>query len=395
MILSLGIIKTNSFKVENKLIILLILGEKKMKKRYYFLISFIILSVGIWFFGSTTHSNLEGKDAEKLEEFMEEKAKEVNFNGTVLVTKDGKVILSKGYGYADQDKKIKNTPETVFHIASLSKSFTALSILQLEEKGELSTNDTISNYFPDFPNGEKIKIHHLLNHTSGLPELLTLVKKDEEHSLEELYNAVKESKLDFEPGEKYAYSNSGYLLLALILEQQSEMTMADYMQKNILEPAGMEHTYFVTSPEGVAVGYENMGKPTDIIDISIAYGSGNILSTTSDLLLFEQAINNGKLLSKETVKKMQEPSTNAAPFGIVKYAYGWNVSDSWYSFNHRAVAHSGGFTGFRNFFLRFPDDGVTVIILSNNQSDLNVGGLSLEIASIILKERFWYIINKL
>jgi CubicO group peptidase (beta-lactamase class C family) len=370
-------------------------GDRKMKKRYYFLMGFIVLAVGIWFFGGTTHSNLEGNDAEQIEQFMEKKAKEVNFNGNVLVAKDGKVILSKGYGYANKDKNIENTPDTVFHIASLSKSFTALAILQLEEQGKLSTDDTISTYFPNFPNGEKIKIHHLLNHTSGLPELLTLVKKEEEHSIEGLYNAVKDSKLDFEPGEKYAYSNSGYLLLALILEKQSGMTMAEYMQKNILEPAGMEHTYFVTSPEGVAVGYENMDKPTDIIDISIAYGSGNLLSTTNDLLLFEQAINNGKLLSKEQVQKMQEPSTNAAPFGIVKYAYGWNVSDSWYSFNHRAVAHSGGFTGFRNFFLRFPDDGVTVIILSNNQSDLNVGGLSLEIASILLKERFWYIINKL
>ncbi|MCT8136849.1 beta-lactamase family protein [Anaerobacillus sp. CMMVII] len=324
-----------------------------MKKRYYILVSFVILGFIGWYFGSTTHSHLKGTDAEKLTAFMDQKASDIGFNGTVLVAKEGEVLFSKGYGYADKENEIANTPDTVFHIASLSKSFTALSILQLEELGKLQTEDPISNYFEDFPNGDRITVHHLLNHSSGIPELLSLVENGKEHTLEELYVAIKTAELEFEPGSKYSYSNSGYFLLALIIEKLSELSLADYIQEHIIEPAEMKHTYFVAAPVPQAIGYENMEEPTHLIDISIAYGAGNMLSITGDLLLFDKAINEGKLLSKKNVDKMQTGNINAAPFGIVQYGYGWSISESWYSFNHKAVAHVGGFTGFKNFLLRF------------------------------------------
>ncbi|MFA9556744.1 serine hydrolase domain-containing protein [Evansella sp. AB-rgal1] len=368
-----------------------------MKKRYIVLLFVVLLlfSLGIVAFvlGSTTHSNLKGTNTERLHTFMVQKTKELDFNGTVLVVRDEEVLLSEGYGYADLDNQVENSPDTIFNIASLSKSFTAVAILQLEEQGRLSIKDSITKYLADFPTRDDITVHHLLTHTSGLPELLSLVEHSKTHSLEELYEAVKNEELEFEPGKKYAYSNSGYLLLAMIIEQQSGMSLAEYIQANILDPAGMEHTYFEQSPEVTALGYENMGNISDLIDISIAYGAGNMLSTTGDLYLFDKAINEGQLLNQEQVEKMQNGYVNAAPFGIVKYGYGWNVSDSWYSYNRKSVAHAGGFPGFKNFFLRFPEENLTIVVLSNNQGKWSPSSLALELASIIFEERFWHIIN--
>jgi CubicO group peptidase (beta-lactamase class C family) len=366
-----------------------------MKKRYIAIIMIAFLPIAAMFFGSTTHSNLKGTDAEKLQTFMYKKAKDINFNGTVLVAKDGEVLFSKGYGYADQEKKIENKTDTVFHIASLSKPFTAVSILQLEEKGKLSTEDRLSKYFPDFPRGDEITIHQLLNHSSGIPELLKLVEHSNKYTTNEMVDVIKKAELEFKPGSKFSYSNSNYLLLALIIEKGSGLKISDYIEENIFIPAKMKHSFSDISPVESAIGYEKMSFPSHFIDISLAYGSGNLLSTSEDLLLFDGAIKDGTLLGEEQIRKMEEGYINTAPFGIVKYGYGWNVSTSWYSFNHKAIAHSGGYPGFKNFLLRFPEDDITIIILSNNTGEWNAGGLSLELASIVLKKRFWYFINKL
>jgi CubicO group peptidase (beta-lactamase class C family) len=128
-------------------------------------------------FRSTTHADLKGTDEEKLQTFMEQKREEIGFNGTILVAKHGEILLSRGYGYADFENKIDNTPDTVFPIASLSKSFTALSILQLEGQGKLSIDDRLNKYFDDFPNGDNITIHHLLTHSSGIPDILKITEK--------------------------------------------------------------------------------------------------------------------------------------------------------------------------------------------------------------------------
>lgn len=340
---------------------------------------------------STNHSNLKGDLRQKLTAFMDKKAMDDGYNGVVLVAKDGKEVFKKGYGFADKEAGIPNTLNTQFRIASLTKSFTAISILQLENKGKLKTTDPLSKYIPDFRDGSKITIHDLLTHTSGVADHFKLTDTTKPITLEQFIDLMKKQKLEFTPGTQYKYSNTGYMILAYIVEKVSGESYGTYYQEHIFNPSGMNHTYLrQADAKHLAVGYENMKKSIMTDDESQLAGAGDIISTAGDMLKYDNAIHNGTLLPPDKLGEMETGYIDSAKWGIFKYGYAWNVADNPISFGRLLIEHNGNLPGFKSDLADFVQDRVTVIILSNNHGSWYTGPLARELASIPLNKRFWY-----
>ncbi len=320
----------------------------------------------------------------------------VGFYGSVLVALRDDLIISKGYGLNNKERLIKNTPTTIFDIGSITKQFTAAAILKLEMQGKLSTEDTLSTYFEDITKDkENITIHDLLRHQSGL---LSNVGKDyEKISKEEFLKKVYSSELRFEVGSGFSYSNIGYSLLAMIIEKVSGQTYETYLNENLWKPAEMQMTGY-TKPnydtDSIAVGYYRddriWGKPTDKEwDTTAPYwhllGNGGILSTTEDLFKWHKALMTEQILSKEAKDKLYHPELRAEETEASYYAYGWDVSKT--SRNTTRVWHNGGNNILYADFLRFIDEGTTLIMLSN-KSHPNFDELNQEIAQILFNPEY-------
>jgi CubicO group peptidase (beta-lactamase class C family) len=320
----------------------------------------------------------------------------VGFYGSVLVALDEEIVISKGYGFNNKEKLIKNTPTTIFDIGSVTKQFTAAAILKLEMQGKLSTDDKISKYFGDVPvDKEKITIHDLLRHQSGL---ISNVGKDyEKISKEDFLNKVLSSKLMFEVGSDFSYSNIGYSLLAMIIEKVSGQTYETYLYKNLWKPSGMRMTGY-TKPKYdknlIAVGYYRddriWGKPTDKEwDKTAPYwhllGNGGVLSTTEDLFKWHKALMTDKILSKEAKQKLYHPKLRTDETETSYYSYGWDVSVT--NRNTTRLWHNGGNNVVYADFIRYIDEGVTLIMLSN-KSHPNFDELNQEISQIIFNPNY-------
>jgi CubicO group peptidase (beta-lactamase class C family) len=342
-------------------------------------------------YGSTSHSELKGTIQQKLASFMDKYAAENQFNGTVLIAKDGKILFRKGYGFSDQSEETPNQLDTEYRIASLTKSFTALSILQLEAAGKLNTSEPISRYFPGFRNGEKITIHDLLTHSSGVKNHFGITDTTKPITISEVIDLMSKQNLSFSPGTKYNYSNTGYTLLAGIIERVSGESYGEYLRTHIFQIAGMNHTYLNEGDaKKLAIGYQNMRKVVMKDDESQLQGSGDIISTVGDMLKYNNAIHNGRLLPPAEIREMETGYINSARWGVFKYGYGWNVADNFISFGHLMIEHNGSLPGFKSEMVDFVNDRVTVIMLSNNNGAWNSGLLSRELASICLGKRFWF-----
>lgn len=318
--------------------------------------------------------------------YMAATTKDNAFMGTVLVARDGKVLFSNGYGLANAEHNVPNTPDTKFRLGSITKQFTAVAILQLEEQGKLKVTDPACNYLPNCPaTWRPITIHQLLTHTSGLfnftndPEYprTAMLPSPPAKSLEK----IRDKPLRFDPGTKFEYSNSGYIALALIIEKASSESYANYIQKHIFTPAGMhnsghdDHTPILPNR---ATGYQGAGKAmrhAPYHDMTIPIGAGDLYSTAQDLLLWDQALNTDLLLKSRA--KLFTPEKN-------DYAYGWAVPKM---FNRQAQTHSGGIFGFTTNILRFPEEKLVTIVLSNNTSSAT-GKIGRDLAAIFLGEKF-------
>ncbi|WLR54503.1 serine hydrolase domain-containing protein [Mesobacillus subterraneus] len=346
------------------------------------IVGLIILGICIFLFWSTSNNSLAST--------IDEKADEVQLNGTVLVAKGGAVLFQKAYGFENKEYNLLNTIETAFPIGSITKSFTATSILQLEETGQLSTNQYISDFIEDFPHGNDIIIHHLLTHSSGIPEFLKVVKNEQAYEPIQIITEMKKEELMQLPGEGFSYSNTNYLILANIIEKVTGQPYQNYIKEHIFEKADMKSSGFLD--DGLteyAEGYENMKKPSRTIDDSLKFGAGDIVSTAGDMLKYHRAIQDGTLLSEKATVKMQTGYVDSAPLGIVKYGYGWQVFDNKISFDKKMVMHSGGLPGHKAEFTRYIDDDVTIIILTNNQDKTKLRAISAEIAAFLFGKRFY------
>lgn len=332
----------------------------------------------------------ENKTSEKVAQYLTE-LESIGFYGSVLVAVNGEKIISKGYGFSDVEKQIKNLPTTLFDIGSITKQFTAAAILKLEMQGKLSTDDHISKFFETIPQDkQQITIHDLLRHQSGL---ISNIGGDFERITEaEFVDKVFSSKLQFTTGTNFSYSNIGYSLLAMIIEKVSNQTYETYLYENLWKPAHMEMTGY-TRPafdeSSIAVGYEfdnNIwGKPTDKEwDTSSPFwhlkGNGGIISSTEDLYKWYKCILTEKVLSEDAKQKWFHPKLRTEETENSYYAYGWDISKT--KRNTMQIWHNGTNHILYADFLIYIDEEVTLIMLSN-KSHPNFNNLNFETAKII------------
>ena len=324
--------------------------------------------------------------ATQADDYVKAKAKNNQFSGAVLVAKGGKVLLSKGYGMANYELDVANTPQTKFRLGSITKQFTALAIMQLQEKGLLSVDDPVTKYFPDYKIAEKVTIHHLLTHTSGIHNFTSDAEYMQMMTLnsppEKTIARFKEKPLDFAPGEKWSYSNSGYILLGAIIEKVSGKSYETYLKENIFQPLNMVNTGYDHSEviiKNRASGYQ-MGKNgmvnASYLDMSIPYSAGSLYSTVEDLYLWDRALYTEKLLKRTTLEKIFTPFKN-------DYGYGWAIEEQ---NGHKRISHNGGINGFSTQINRYVNDDACVIVLSNLASGL-VGKITNDLGAIALGEK--------
>lgn len=294
---------------------------------------------------------------------------------TILVARDGKLLLRKGYGMANLETKQAMTPDMSLRLASITKQFTAVAILMLADEGKLSIQDDITKYLPDYPTkGKKITIEHLLTHTSGIisftskPDSDAMGKTD--RTVAEVIDYFKNDPLLFEPGTGYAYSNSGYFLLGAIIEKLSGLSYAKFVEQRIFIPLGMAQTAYEgyeRTPPLRAVGYTKENGtfvPDTPISMTVPYAAGALVSTVDDLNRWEQAIANGKLL-KPGSWKSAFTSYKLANGQSINYGYGWGVGNLKGS---PMFSHDGGIPGFQTYVLRLPQEKVFVAVLGNSDS---------------------------
>ncbi|MBG6129477.1 CubicO group peptidase (beta-lactamase class C family) [Aquimarina sp. EL_43] len=305
---------------------------------------------------------------DKIEEMMQKHVELDQFSGTVLLAKEGKILYQKAFGDANKSYQIKNNIDTKFNIASMGKMFTGVSIMQLEERGKLNINDPVVKYLKDFPFGNKITIHHLLSHTSGLSNYMRhkvyRANRGKRYVINDIIPFIYEQKLEFDiPGKKFAYSNSGMVVLGAIIEKISGQSYSEFITQNIFIPAKMYNTqmrFWDDVVENRALGYLKSisGKYTNTIYTnSSPQSDGGILSTVKDMLKFDQALYTSLLINENSKKKL---FTNVIP--KITYGLAFQVENK---NNNRVVGHGGGLPGFSSYFSRYLDDKYTIIALSN------------------------------
>ena len=315
------------------------------------------------------------------------------FNGCVLVAEKGQVIYEKAFGYSDFYSKKKLTTNSLFELASVSKAFTAMGIMMLKERGLLDYADEVKKYVPQIPY-DGITIRHLLTHTSGLPEYEPLFNQKWDKTRiaanDDIWTLLEIHKpsVNFKPGEQWRYSNTGYALLASVIEKVSGVSYGEYLQRNVFQPLNMERTRVHRrryQPEPVsdyALGFTfsfakgGYALPDSIENLKYVYyldgivGDGCVNSTVGDLLKWDRALYTDKLVSKETLEEAFTPATlntgtAAQGPGGAGYGFGWGLENS---SDGKIAAHGGGWPGYATLIVRLLDRDQTVIMLSNAES---------------------------
>lgn len=307
-----------------------------------------------------------------------------SFSGTVLLTQNGKTLLSKSYGFANEEYKIPAGVNTVYRYASLSKQLTAASVLKLAEQGKLKIDDPINHYIKDFPNGDQITIKMLLNHTSGLRDDMKSSGLTNEaflkvyHSPAELAALIAQEKLGAKPGETYFYSNHGYILLGYIIETVSGKSYETYLKESILTPLGITGIQLDSNKAIIpsrAEGYSGIGakkQKAEYIDMSNAYSAGGLVGTAASYLKWQQSYYSPKILTKDSWDQLFKGEVKTLRTPLMDERYGLGIMSTTISgFSSKAYTisyHTGGVNGFRNFQLHFDAMGIDLVLLSNNES---------------------------
>jgi CubicO group peptidase (beta-lactamase class C family) len=325
--------------------------------------------------------------AARLDQQVRAYVEQQRFSGSVLVARDGRILFSKGYGMANAEWGVPNTPASKFRLGSITKQFTAAVVLMLEQQGKLKVEDPVSKYLPDAPAAcGKVTIHHLLTHTSGIPNFTSFPDYVKTMTLPspaaETVKRFRDKPLEFEPGSQFRYSNSGYLLLGNLIEKITGRSYEELVGKWIFEPLGMKDTGY-DHPERIlknrASGYSKTGKTlanARYLDMTIPHAAGALYSTTEDLLRWDQALYTEKLLPGKVLERMFTPFKGG-------YAYGWMIRTE---NNRKVIAHGGGINGFSTAVLRIPQERLFVAALSNLETR-DAGRIANELARLALGER--------
>jgi CubicO group peptidase (beta-lactamase class C family) len=324
-----------------------------------------------------------------LQQFMTGQHDYFRFNGNAMVVKSGKIIYQQSLGYADYDNKRLLNDSSAFELASVSKQFTAMGIMICKERGLLGYDDNIKKFFPDLPY-DNITVRNLLTHTSGLPSYEDQFEKHWDHKKIALNKDIIDmlgklhDTLFFKPGTKWKYSNTGYAVLAYIIEKVSGMSYNDFMSKNIFQPLGMRHTFVYNTrrstgkiPANYALGYvysDSLKKyvlPDNLPSYDYVYyldgivGDGCVNTTTGDLFKWDQALYGNKLVSKASLDEMLSPQVQVSPRDSTTF-YGFGVMVQSKSENGKIISHTGGWPGYSTDITRMVDSSETIILLSNN-----------------------------
>jgi len=342
------------------------------------------------------HAQLSSKEQSRIDSLFQTWDKPESPGAALGIIKNGQLVYSKGYGIADLEHDVAITPSSVFYMASVSKHFVTMCILLLEEEGKINLDVEIQEYLPDFPRYDwPLSIRNFIHHTSGVRDYLTLWELAgnsymDKINEEAVYQLIKNQKsLNFEPGSEYLYSNSCYFMLGMIIEKVSGMSIREFGDTHLFEPLGMKNTHFhndvyhiiknrafsyYTNPDG---GYQNLIMRFDLV------GSGGLYSNVKDMFLWDQNFYNNKLGEgkEELINKMHEEGllNNGES---TKYAFG--LSNGNYR-GLRTVSHGGALAGYRTYFLRFPEQQTSIVILANI-GNFNSGGQAREVADVVLED---------
>jgi CubicO group peptidase (beta-lactamase class C family) len=341
-----------------------------------------LISLSLLFSGCTENiQQIFNPLAYRIDQYLTKEA-DKSFSGAVLVAQKGTIIIQKGYGLANREWDIQNTIHTKFAIGSISKSFTAMAIMILQERDQLNVQDTICEYLSDCPSAWRpITLHHLLTHSSGIKEYNELYNQSNsiidpcrEYKPEEFIDIFKALPLEFEPGSTWKYSNSGYYLLGIVIEKVSDESYEEFIQENILLPLGMsesgyDKTKAIIKNRATGYSWNGQDKDLDCLDESQKYSAYGLYSTVGDLYKWDQTLYDNQLVTKQTLEKMFTSYFPIPPeFGrgyLGKdsgYGYGWAILQR---YDRRVTEHAGGVVGFTSVITRYPEDYVTIIILSN------------------------------
>jgi CubicO group peptidase (beta-lactamase class C family) len=337
-----------------------------MKIRVYFLSLFIVLQV------FNSYSQTSQNQIQKIDSLFTSWNVSNHPGGSVLVSKDGKTIFSKSYGLANIEYNIPNTNNTLFNIGSISKQFTAMGIVLLEEQNKLSFDDNIRKYIPELPNfSEIITIRHLLHHTSGLRDLHGLLglagwRSGDLETNDDVYKIIKNQKeLNFKPNEEFLYSNTGYILLAKIIENISQLKFDQWMKQNIFQPLGMKNTYVETSLDNIvrnnATSYYLRKEFKRALEYWGYYGSGNMHSTIEDVNIWLQNFSTPLKGWESAFNKLLTTTPLNNGFET-NYGFGVRIEDY---FGNKLIQHGGSVGGFRAIARTFPEEQLNIVILTN------------------------------
>ena len=334
----------------------------------------------LWFFSlglvtipATAQPSPASSGAAEFDKIISEQFKPNETGCAALVAQKGKIIYHKAFGIADIELNVPMKTDMVFRIGSISKQFTAISILQLMEKGKLRLQDPITSYVTGYPSsGEKITIEHLLTHTSGIVNVTAMKNfgdiKRKDLTTAEVIDFFKNEPLEFEPGSKWSYSNSGYILLGHIIEKVSGISYAQYLDENIFKPCSMSSSFLGDAARIIknrASGYAKKGDQTvnaEFISMSIPHGAGGIVSTVEDLYKWNRVLLENKLVKKSTLEKAFQ-RYKLTDGKETDYGYGWfflNIQ------GQPTVEHGGGIDGFLTSSIYIPSHDVFVAVFSNS-----------------------------
>lgn len=335
--------------------------------------------------------------AARIDDYMTRAGKLRQFNGAVLVAENGKVIYKKGLGLANMEWNLPNETDTKFRLGSITKQFTATLIMQLVEQGKLKLDGKLSEYLPDYRKdvGDKVTIHHLLTHTSGIPSYTALpnffaeVSRDP-YTPTEFVKKYASGDLEFEPGTKFRYNNSGYFLLGAIIEKLHGKPYEQVLKESVFDPLGMKNTgydHHDTILAKRAAGYEKTPtgyRNAPYLDMSLPYAAGSLYSTVEDLYLWDQALYTDKLISAKSKELMFKPFLD-------NYAYGWGITKVTLAQSKEvinSVAHSGGINGFNTLLVRYPDQKHLIVLLDNTSQGENLNRISRDLTNILYNQPF-------
>ncbi len=341
-----------------------------------------VLSVALFFCSIPAVGGQPSDTAARIDSVMNLLARRHQFNGSVLVASHNAIMYRNGFGLADLSRRVPFTTDTPSYLASVSKQFTAMAVMILAARGDVRYTDSITRYFPELsPLADSVTVEHLLHHMSGLPDYYGLGINHPGITNQEVLDTLRQiAALRFSPGEQWEYSNSGYIVLSLLVERASGSSFAHFMKSNIFEPLGMSHTFVYDGTQSDmperARGYTRFGRIDDYEYLTT--GGGGIFSSANDLFRWDRALYSDKLLPRKTLARAFAPARLNSD-STVNYGFGWGIG------THNGgtvVSHSGGLVGYRTYITRGLADSSAIILLTN-MSGNDIGLIAAAIRALL------------